>query len=314
MPDPLGAALMRHFDMRRIGQILLVTLAWCLWPTQAQAQHYPCNGPGPGERLVTVIPGGPGVAPTPLCARDDGGGAPAQPAASSDSHAAIAWHVDAADVWVDGNYTGANNVAEQGALDACNKVMGGGCTSAGEWWNSSIAIIRDRSGYFYKGWAGEGGAERDRVRADCSAKQLLPCEVFATIRASTNRRFPGPAVRKYFAASAWVVGGTDDGYDSKLYVASGHRSADAATAAAIKACSDATSRPCESNALTSNGFIQAYRVNGGDSATVETSAKRAKEAAKANCKKQNSTACELQALFDSRKPGLFVHEFATRAP
>lgn len=308
--------MIRFFDLRRVGQMLVIALAWCLWPASAQAQHYPCNGPGPGERLVGMVPGGPGVAPTPLCARDDSGGAPAQPQAPSENHAAIAWHVDAADVWVDGNYTGANNVAEQGALDACNKVMGGGCTSAGTWWNSSIAIIRDRNGYFYKGWAGDGGAERDRVMAECSAKQLLPCELFATIRASTNRRFPGSAVRKYFAASAWVAGGVDDGYNSRLYVASGYRNADAATAAAIKACSDATARPCESNALTGNGFIQAYRMNGsGDSATVETSAKRAQEAARVNCKKQKGTSCELQALFDSRKSGLFVHDFAqAKAP
>ncbi len=302
---------MRFPDMRRVGQMLAIALAWCLWPAEAAAQHYPCNGPGPGERLIGMAPGGPGVAPTPLCERVDSGGAPAQAPRSSNSYAAIAWHVDAADVWVDGNYVNANNVAEQGALDACNKVMGGGCTSAGEWWNSSIAIIRDKAGYFYKGWAGDGGAERDQVMADCSSKQLLPCEVFATIRASTNRRFPGASVRKFFAASAWVVGGADDGYNAKLYVASGHRSADAATAAAIKACSDATSRPCESNTLTGNGFIQAYRLNGADdSATAENSAKRAKEAAQANCKKRKATACELQALFDSRKPGLFVHDFA----
>jgi hypothetical protein len=303
--------MIRLFDVRRIGQMLLLALAWCLWPAQAQAQHYPCNGPGPGERLVGMAPGGPGVAPTPLCARDDSGGAPAQPSAPSESHAAIAWHVDAADVWVDGNYTGANNVAEQGALDACNRVMGSGCTSAGTWWNSSIVIIRDRNGYFYKAWAGEGGAERDKVMTDCSAKQLLPCESFATIRSSTNRRFPGPAVRKFFAASAWVVGGASDGYNAKLYVASGYRNADAATAAAIKSCSEATSRPCESNAMTGNGFIQTYRMNGSDdSATAETSAKRAQEAARVNCKKQKSATCELQAVFDSRKPGLFVHDFA----
>jgi len=206
--------MMRNFNMHTIGKMLLIALAWCLWPASVHAQHYPCNGPGPGERLVGMAPGGPGVAPTPLCERVDSGGTPAPAPMSGNSYAAIAWHVDAADVWVDGNYVGANNVAEQGALDACNRVMGGGCTSAGTWWNSSIVIIRDRSGYFYKGWAGEGGAERDQVMADCSSKQLLPCEIFATIRASTNRRFPGPAVRKSFAASAWVVGGADDGYNA----------------------------------------------------------------------------------------------------
>jgi hypothetical protein len=294
-----------------MGQVLAIALAWCLWPAAAQAQHYPCNGPGPGERLVTVIQGGPGVAPTPLCERVDSGGAPAAPSAPSEAHATLVWHVDAADVWVDGNYTGANNPSEANALAACAEVMGGGCESIGSWWNSSMTIIRDKAGFFYKGWAGEGGAERKRALADCSSKQLLPCEVFATIRGSTNQRFPGPGVRKLYVASAWVAGGASDGYNAKLYVASGYRSADDATNAAIKACSDATSRPCESNALSGNGFIQAYRMDGNnDSATNENTAKRAKEAAQANCKKQKAKSCDLQALFDSRKSGLFVHDFA----
>ncbi len=307
--------MMRAVKLRLVGQMFVVALAWCLWPAPAAAQHYPCNGPGPGERLVGMAPGGPGVAPTPLCMRDDGGG-PAPAPVYSNSHAAIVWHPDAADVWVDGNYTGGNNPAESVALDACTQAMGDGCKPAGTWSNSAMAIIRDRNGYFYKGWLGEGGAERRQVLADCSAKQLLPCEIFATIKSSTNRRLPGASVRKFFAASAWVTGGVADGYNSKLYVASGYRNADDATAAAIKACSDATSRSCESNAMTGNGVIQAYRMNGSDdSATAETSPKRAKEAAQANCKKLKSTSCESQAQFDSRKPGLFVHDFASaKAP
>lgn len=308
--------MMRFPDLRRVGQMVAVAIAWCLWPTTASAQAYACPGAGPGERVVGMTTGGIGIAPVPLCVRDDSGGPPPPPAPPAEAHAALVWHPDAADVWVDGNYTAANNPAEGIALDACNKAMGGGCSTAGTWWNSSMAIIRDRNGYFYKGWAGEGGAERKQVLADCSAKQLLPCEVFTTIKSSTNRRLPGASARKYFAASAWVVGGVEDGYNARLYVASGHRNADAATAAAIKACSDATSRPCESNALTGNGFLQAYRMNGSDdSATAENSAKRAKEAARANCKKLKAASCELQAQFDSRKSGLFVHEFApAKAP
>lgn len=303
-------------NLRRLTQMALVLLAWCLSPSAAHAQAYACSGPGPGERMVGMTQGGHGVASVPLCVRDDSAGAPAPQAAPNNSYAAIAWHPDAADVWVDGNYVGANNNAEGEALAACNNVMGGGCSSGGTWWNSSMTILRDRNGFFYKGWAGEGGAERKQVLADCSAKQLLPCEVFATIRSSTNRRSPGVSARKLFAASAWVVGGAADGYDSKLYVASGYRSADDATAAAIKACSDATSRPCESNALSGNGFIQAYRMNGSDdSATAETSAKRGQEAARANCKKLKATSCELQASFDGRKSGLLVHIFTqAKAP
>ncbi len=308
---------MRAVNLRQIGPVLALALGWCLWPTAAAAQAYACPGAGPGERVVGMTQGGIGVAPVPLCVRDDsgengdGGEAPAGPSAPAETHAVFIWHPDAADVWVEGNYTSARNPGEGNALDACNKVMGGGCSKGEGWWNSSMAIIRDRNGYFRNSWMGGDGSDHKKVLADCSAKQLLPCEVFATIKSSTNRRLPGASARKYFAASAWVTGGVDDGYNSRLYVASGYRNADDATAAAIKACSDATSRPCEANSLTGNGYIQAYRMNGSDdSATAENSAKRAKEAAQANCKKLKSTSCELQAQFDSRKSGLFVHEFA----
>lgn len=234
--------------------------------------------------------------------------APQTPPAPVSSYAAIAWHSDAADIWVDGNYTGPN-AAERGALEMCNQVMGGGCTSTGEWSNSSMTVIRDRAGNFYNSWNDQSRAGRRQALAECSAKQILPCEVFATIRSSTSRRSPGASARKFYAASAWLAG--TDGNDHKLYVASGYRSADAAIAAAIKSCSDATSRPCKTNMWTGNGFIQTYRLTAGESATVETTAKRAQEAARLSCKKVKSTTCELQALFDSRKSGLFVHDFTT---
>lgn len=311
--------MIQMIDMRRVGGMLLIALAWLLWPAQAQAQAFPCsggsNGAGPGERMVGMSPGGPGNPSFPLCVRDDSGGAsvPSAPRGPVNTHAALAWHPDAADVWVDGNYTGPNNIAGRSVIDACNKVMGGGCVSPGTWSNSSMAIIRDRGGDLFKGWLGEGGAERSKVLAECSARQLLPCEVIATIKSSTNRRSPGASVRKLYVASAWVAGTV--GYDGKLYVASGHRSMDAATAAAIKACGDATSRKCETNAWTGNGFIQAYQLSdGGGGATAETSAQRARQAAQMNCRKQNSKSCELVALFDSRKPGLFVHDFRAKAP
>lgn len=291
-------------DLRLFTRVLLIGLAWCLWPTAVRAQAYACPGPGPGERMVGMTQAGNGVASVPLCVRD--GPAPPPPAPVS-YYAAIAWHADAADIWVDGNYLGPNS-AERGALALCNAAMGGGCSSTGEWSNSSMAVIRDRNGDFYNGWGGDGGAGRKQVLAECSAKQLLPCEVFATIRSTTNRRSPGASARKSYAVSAWVDG--VKGSDHKLYVASGYTSADGASAAAIKACQNATSHACKTNALTGSGFIIAYRLNGGDeSATSENTIKRVQDAARANCKKQNSQTCELQAVFDSRKPGLFVHNF-----
>jgi len=277
---------------------LLVTGLWLLGTAGAHAEGGFCP---PG-----TIDHNNGMAPAIVCSPIPGYGNQQAPQALVSIYAAIAWHPDAADIWVDGNYTGPN-AAERGALEMCNQVMGGGCTSTGEWSNSAMLVIRDRRGSFYNAWAGDGNSERRRVLAECSAKQLLPCEVFATIRSNTSRRSPSASARKFYAASAWIDG---EGYDHKLYVASGFRTADAASAAAVKACSDATSRPCKTYMWTGNGFIQAYRLNRtDDSATVETTAKRAQEAVRLNCKKLKSATCELQALFDSRKPGLFVHDF-----
>jgi hypothetical protein len=296
--------MMRFETMRRLGLWAAMLLAWCLWPGAAQAQAYPCNGAGPGERMVGMTQGGNGVAPVPLCVRDGGGGtAPSSTPTQNNSYAGMAWHPNAADVWADGNYLYSAATGEGAALRACNKVMGGGCTAGARWGNSSLTIIRDASGYFYK--AG-GDEERAQVMAECTAKQLLPCEIFAKIGSGVGRRKPGASVRKSFVVAAWAVG---DGYDGKIYVASGHPSREAAAATAIKVCSDATGRKCEENAVAGNGFIQAYRMGTNDFTNPETSASRAKQAAQANCKKRNATTCELQALFDSRKPGLFVHDF-----
>lgn len=260
---------------------------------------------------TTYNPGGPGGAQPCIPISDySGGSSPAPGSSGSESHAAIARHPDAADIWADGNYSGAYNDAEANSIEMCNRVMGGGCATGGKWWNSSMKILRNSHGDFYNMWMGGDAAQRKQAMDDCSAKQLLPCEVFATIRSSTDSRNPGAEARKYYAASAWVVGNKSSGYNNKLYVASGHRSYEAASAAAIKACSDATSRKCEINTWTGNGFIQAVRMDRSESGIAETSAQRAKQAAQLDCKQQKSKKCDLQAVFDSRKPGLFVHDFA----
>lgn len=296
-------------SIRRMVQTLAVAFAWCLWPAAAQAQA-PCTG-APGEQMVGTSQQG-ASAPVPICipGNNSSSSAPAPSSSGSESHVAIARHPDAADIWVDGNYSGAYNDAEANSIEMCNRVMGGGCTTGGKWWNSSMKILRDSHGDFHNMWMGGDAAQRQQAMADCSAKQLLPCEVFATIRSSTDSRNPGAEVRKYYVASAWVVGNKSSGYNNKLYVASGHRSYEAASAAAIKACSDATSRKCEINTWSGNGFIQAVRMDSSESGIAETSAQRAKQAAQRDCKQQKSKKCDLQAVFDSREPGLFVHDFA----
>ncbi|WP_175883380.1 DUF4189 domain-containing protein [Burkholderia sp. BCC0044] len=306
--------------------VVAVALGWLLLPTQASAQTYPCGGAGPGERVVGMTQGGLGVAPSPLCAPDDSQSAPSGSSGgkavehgdgwlryeaetpSNTRYTAVAWHEDAADIWVVGNVADRNDAA-LAAVAACNAVMGKGCELAGTWWNASVTIVRDRYGSFAMGWDGNGGAQSKQTMADCSAHQLVPCEVFATIPLG-SRRSPDVSARKRYAASAWTTDTARD--DGKLYVASGYRRPDDATNAAIKACSDATKGACKRNAFTGNGVILAYRLNGGDSsATSENSAARAEAAARAACNKQANKSCEIQAVFDSRRPGLFVHDFKT---
>jgi Domain of unknown function (DUF4189) len=263
----------RGVGMRRtvtMGQIFLMAFTCYLWPTQSQAQTK----------------------------------------TKSDSYAAIAWHPDAADIWVEGNYVNINNLALQNALDACNTVMGSGCTLAIEWRNASVTVVRDNKGDFYRSEAGTSEAEPNNIIEECSAKQTLPCEVFANIPSTTVRRSPDASAHKYFAVAVWA---SEDAkvYDGKIYISSGHRSFDAANTEATKACSGAASRSCKIAAWSGNGFIQVFRHDGPkDNATSETSLERAQEAARAVCKAQNSASCDMQAHFDSRQSGLFVHEFA----
>ncbi|MBD3730534.1 MAG: DUF4189 domain-containing protein [Sphingomonadales bacterium] len=285
-------------------RLVLLVCAGGLWQaTPAAAQAYPCPGPGPGEVMVGMTPGGNGVAPVPLCARVDD--AEPEPA-PVDTVAAIAWHPDAADVWVDGRYTG-KGTAVGVALDACNRAMGGGCSSTGEWWNSTMAIIRDNRGDLLSAWQGNGGAEGKRVLADCAARQLLPCEVIGKYSSATDRHVPGARARKAYLAAAWVK--SAEGYDSKLYIVSGRPNAEDAAQAAVQACQRATGRECAIADWSGSGFIQPIVVDGGESLVVETSSKRARDAAKVKCKRDKSKLCQLQQQYSAREPGTFVHDY-----
>ncbi len=284
--------------------ILFVAAALALAPAPAAAA-YPCpGGPGPGEVQVGVSGGSHGVAAVPMCESTGGGGGGG--GGVYYIYGAIAWHPDADDVWMEGSYDG-SHTAERVALDACNQAMGGGCTSVGEWHNSSMRIFRDREGALWSGWHGDGGVRSKKTLADCSAKQLLPCEVLGTYSSSKSRHRPKPTARKLYAVGAWVEG--TEGFDSRLYIASGQRDRATAERLALDACTKATRQRCAILAFAGNGYIQTYSLGtDGQSATAETSPKRAAQAAQVNCKKRKQP-CTLQRVYDSRTPGEFVHDF-----
>lgn len=264
-----------------LGLCATITLALFALP-QPAAAAFPCpSGPGPGEVQVGVSGGSHGVAAVAMCERSggDGGGG----GGVYYRYGSIAWHPDANDVWMEGNYDDPNT-AERTALGSCNRAMGGGCTSIGEWHNSSMRVFRDRTGLLWSAWHGEGGVQSKRTFAECSAKQLIPCEVLGTYSSGKSRHFPQTNARKLYAAGAWVEGTS---FDGRLYVASGQRDAGVAQQLALDACTKATKHRCAIFSFTGNGFIQTYLLGPSEQgATVETSAKRAAQAAKIYCQKR----------------------------
>ncbi len=289
--------------MRLVLTLVAVLAMACFALPQPVAAAYPCpGGPGPGEVQVGVSGGTHGVAAVPVCESTGGGG-------SSGGgvyyiYGSVAWHPDADDVWMAGRQAG-SHFAEAEALDECNRTMGGGCRSIGEWHNSSMTIIRDNQGVLYNGWNGQGGAGRQRVLAECSAKQFLPCEILHRFGSDKRRYSPAPRARKLYASAAWVFG---EGFDGRLYIASGHHDIAAADRAALGACGAATGRTCQLAAVVGNGMIQPFKANTDTSVLVERTAKRAAQAAQVDCKRRQSK-CSLQRSYDSRTPGNFVHDY-----
>lgn len=290
-----------------LGLAAVFAFAFLALP-QPAAAAFPCpNGPGPGEVQVGVSGGSHGVAAVPMCESTGGGNGGGGEVYYI--YGAIVWHPDADDVWMVGSYD-APYIAEREVMAACNNAMGGGCSSIGEWHNSSMTIMRDSQGGLWNGWNGQGGASRKRVLAECSSKQLLPCEILHSFGADKRRYNPQPTARKFYASAAWVYG---KGYDGRLYIASGHRGLVAAEQAALAACAaGSVSTQCRVAASVGNGLIQPFKANSDTNVVAERTAKRGAQAAQADCKRRQSK-CQLQRSYDSRIPGQFVHDFHAAA-
>jgi hypothetical protein len=270
-------------------------------PAPASAA-YPCpGGPRPGDVQVAETHDR-----MPLC------DTPAQlppsrprPVRVPDVHAGIAFHPDVDGAWVEGNQSNGKK-AERAALEACRKAAGSGCYSGGSWRNSSMSLIKNREGDLLLAWLGDGGKTRDRVMAECKAKQVLDCEWGATLPSSLRSLGSDASRRKRYLAAAWVSG---EGYDGRLFITTGAVTGDAAAKTALDTCRQATGRECKLMAFTGNGVLQTFTLGGADqSATAERTPERAAEAAKVLCQRQGKT-CAMQAVYNSRTPGQFVHDF-----
>lgn len=295
---------MRH-TLHTFALLVAAAIAFGLLAPAPAHAVFPCSG-APNEQMVGVDKSNPSVH-VPLCVTV---GEAAPPAPAVETHAAYAWHTDGADVWVDGSYTGPNNAGPATALARCNQAMGGGCVSGGTWANSTMAFYRSSRGEIYSGWTHDRNAVK-KVEADCRGQDKLPCERIFRLGSGTRERFPGPEARKRYLVAAWVKGA--EGYDNKLYIASGEPTYGAAESKAIGACRAANpQRECQVKDYTGNGVLQVYLVGDSHSAVAENTPARAKKAAQAWCKHHKGK-CALQTVYDARKPGQFVFDFAAAA-
>lgn len=299
--------------LRAMAMIIATVMAALLYPQPAAAQLFPCNGDGPGQRMVGMDNST--TPPTPLCQATGGGQAPA-PAAPVILYGSLAWHPDADDVWVATGYS--TKGQDQATINACNAVMGGGCTAIGEWSNSYVSVARDHSGGLYAGWGTSSRRSKQDASKVCDQANILPCLLIGTYWTEKYRaRGPKTAAetRKLYAALAWLK--MSQGEDRRAWIASGYAKGDAAKTAAVAACQAANGeRKCAAVSAVGNGFIQTYQIpsagSGGDGQATETTIERARKAALAQCKK-GKTECTLQQAYDSRVSGLFVHDFSTGA-
>ncbi|QER40030.1 DUF4189 domain-containing protein [Acinetobacter suaedae] len=221
-------------------------------------------------------------------------------------YAGAARHPDVMDIWV---LTASGDARDlrQRAVDACNAVMGGGCDDGGWWTDATMTVLRTASGglYFAGGW---DPSESRRVHELCNSQQPLPCEVVGKYNNYRNHT-PVRSAHKHYAAVARIDG---KDYGDKLYIASGFTSLHAAQSAAMVKCQQASgSKPCGMGVWVANGVLHIYQSQSHFSSMVESSPQRAEQAMKQYCITQQFKNCQTQAQYDSRQPGIFVHDYLT---
>lgn len=167
------------FPVSRLRLTVVITLA-CLMSAPAFA-YYPCNGPGPGEVLIGVDPGGNGIAPTPLCdyvgEGDGGGGDPG--GYWVDQFATLVWGQDANGAPTYSWYANAASQAEAdtGAIAQCQSSGSRDCRIATGVANGAIAVAIDTSGTMHADWGDTARQARKKALKFCKGQGGKGCKI-----------------------------------------------------------------------------------------------------------------------------------------
>jgi hypothetical protein len=156
-----------------------LALVWLL-PTGALA-YYPCNGPGPGEVLIGVDPGGNGIAPTPLCeyVGEAGGGDGGAGGYWVDQYATLVWATDGNGGPTYSWYVNATSQAEadNGAMAQCQASGFRDCRIATGVINGSIAIAVTSSGSLHADWGEDARKAKKKALRTCKSQGGKGCKV-----------------------------------------------------------------------------------------------------------------------------------------
>lgn len=167
---------MSRFPLSRLAPFALV---WLL-PTEALA-YYPCNGPGPGEVLIGVDPGGNGIAPTPLCeyVGEAGGGGGDPGGYWVDQYATLAWGTDQSGGPTYSWYSNAASQAEAdaGALTQCQASGFRDFRIAMGVTNGAIAVAVDTGGALHTDWGKDARQAKKKALRFCRKQGGKGCKI-----------------------------------------------------------------------------------------------------------------------------------------
>lgn len=295
-----------------------------MWSATATAAYVCPNGPGLGEVMVGMSPGGgnTGIGQFPMCESKGGSqqeDAPETPKINhvpppkADTYVAVAWHEDANDVWAIWNNRSEKD-AQKRALAACNKVMGGNCSYANGGKNSSVAVSRYMNGVLAETvWGETADKAKENTLKKCS-NQGQKCRVDQVFTAlflpdygddPSLEYFPNKKVERLnYAMAAWVKPDSSRKRQGKTWLSSG-KDYHALKQRLLNSCKQDNGLECEIGITVPNGVITGYVVkpNNVELFVGALTREDAEAIIKNSCAKEKLE-CIVGKVYDSKTPRL----------
>lgn len=304
----------------------VTTLAVLAFAASASAENgcptgmVPTGQPQPGtENSGVFIPMCTAAALPPEQAYEP---SPSTPVNYVSSHLAVAWHPDASDVWATWNQR-TEAKAQEVALAACNRAMGGGCSIAQSAANSSVAIARDKSDLLWSAWGATPKDAKKAIAKHC-ASQNVQCKVDRVFTAEPwpepqsftdeQRRIidstgvmaghyaPDRIKRHRYAMVAWPRTVPAAPWTDRVWLDSGRQGYAQTERALLERCKRDSGVDCVLGRSVANGLLIHYVRDQGQNMWLSApSAKEGKTILKKECAKTKSE-CRIIGSYDAQTP------------